>query len=140
MTSAARVAQFDLSHGQNLANVFVEFGGQTVAFPLLRQGDFRGQGSQPRLIVESMRFQAVVQPAPQRPHGAADDGKEQDQGPGLVGKAVQDRLGQRQGGLPAKILMQVVGRHEQRMPRHDPHRGAVQETLKNISGGSLHWI
>ena len=138
MTSTARVPNFDLGHGKNLANVFVEFGGQTVAFPLLRQGDFRSQGSQPRLIVESVRFQEVVQPAQQRPHGAADDGKEQDQGPGLVGKAVQDRLGQRQGGLPAQIFIQVVGRHKQRVPRHHSYRSAVQETLPYISGGSLH--
>ena len=65
-TSAARVAQLDLSHGQDLANLFVEFGGQAAAFPLLRQRDFRRQGPQPRLVVEAMRFHAVVQPAPQR--------------------------------------------------------------------------
>ena len=42
--------QLDLGDGQGLADMVVEVVGQTAPFPLLRQGEFRGQGLELLLI------------------------------------------------------------------------------------------
>jgi hypothetical protein len=53
-------------------------------------------------------------------------------------EAVENGLDHPQGDLVAKMLVEVMGHNEQRMPCQDPYCGAHQQAFEHMSGRFFH--